>query len=377
MTRTPPRGTSAGRSGRAVSSPGDAVPLTAAAVWALQGHRADPSVSLLLTTRPGPELDPLDRARLRGLAEQARHRLAAHPEYEDAPGNRIYELQDALDALAERVRGPVDQSLALFCSAVCIARFDLPVEVVDRCVIDPTFATRDLIRALHRTPRHVVLLLAPDQARLRDGAGGVLSTVRHGFPRHDRSHRRGTPARESFLREVDQALGAYRRLHPAPLVVAADPPTLAAFRTVSVNTDRLAGTLPRPHLDTPPEQLQARVRPVIEDYLLSRQAEALTLLARRGEQQRVVRGITRAWRAARWERPKMLAVEQGYFQPAHLTDGDTLVPVDTVGVVGAPGVLDDAVDELIEMVLGRGGWIALLADGTLPATSRVALTLHT
>lgn len=48
-----------------------------------------------------------------------------------------------------------------------------------------------------------------------------------------------------------------------------------------------------------------------------------------------------------------------------------------MGELGDPGVLDDAVDELIEAVPGRGGWVALLADGTLPATSRVALTLRT
>jgi hypothetical protein len=50
--------------------------------------------------------------------------------------------------------------------------------------------------------------------------------------------------------------------------------------------------------------------------------------------------------------------------------------VDDVGQVGDPGVLDDAVDELIELVLARGGWVALLTDSTLPAATRVALTLH-
>lgn len=351
------------------------VPLTAAAVLGLQRYRADPSVSLLLSTRLGPDLDRADRAQLRALATQARDRLSAHPEH--GRGNRITDLLDALDGLVEDVRGPVKQAIALFASPAFTARFDLPVTVVDRCVIDPTFATRDLVRALHRTPRHVVLLLAADRARLFDAPYGALAPVSHGFPRSDPGHRRGTPARESFLREVDKSLGAYLRLHPAPLVIVAAQPTLGAFRQISRNTTRLAGTLGGNHLDTPTHDLQTRIRPIIEEYLLSRQADALTLLTQRDGQDRTVHGITRAWLAARWERPEMLAVEQGYFQPARLSaGGDTLQPVDEVGEVGDPDVLDDAVDELIETVLGRGGWIALLADGTLPAATRVALTLH-
>ena len=126
------------------------VPLTAAAVLGLQGYRADPSVSLLLTTRPGPALDPADRARLRALARQARDRLGTQPEH--GAGDRITDLLDTLDALVENVTGPVDRAIAVFASPARVARFDLPVEVLDRCVIDPTFATRDLVRSLHRTP---------------------------------------------------------------------------------------------------------------------------------------------------------------------------------------------------------------------------------
>ncbi len=353
---------------------GAAVPLTAANVLELQRHRCDTSVSLLLTTRPGPDLDAGDRARLRALAARARERLRGHPGSDRDP---IARTLAELDGMVDGLQGPVDRAVALYASPARTARFDLPVEVVDRCVIDPTFATRDLVRSLHRTPRHVVLLLAADRARLLDAAQGALGPVSHGFPRTDEGHRRGAPAREPFLREVDRALGAYLQLHPAPLVVAAAQPTLSSFLQISRNTARLAGTLGGHHLDTPTEGLQARIRPVIEEYLLSRQAEAVALLAQRAGQGRAVHGIADAWLAARWGRAEMLAVEQGYFQPARLTaGGDTLVPVQEVGEVGDPDVLDDAVDELIEAVLDRGGWVALLADGTLPGGARIALTLH-
>lgn len=343
-------------------------PLTADTVLALQDYRAYPSVSLLLPTRPGPQLDAADRARLDALVRQARRRLTD----EGVAGGDV--LADVLTEVAARLEGPVDRAVALFASTARTARVDLPVEVVERCVVDPTFATRDLVRALHRTPRHVVLLLAADQARLLDTTGGSLTEVTTGFPRVDPDHRPGTPARPRFLREVDDALDAYRRVHPAPLVLAAAQPTLSAFRKISRNTARLAGCLTGNHLNTPPAQLRDHIRRMLEDYLRSRQAEALDLLAMRTADGRAVHGIDAAWLAARWERPEMLAVEEGFFHPSRVSpDGDTLMPADDPE---EPDVCDDTVDELIETVISRGGWVALVADGALAQEGRIALTLR-
>jgi hypothetical protein len=343
-------------------------PLTPQTVLALQGHRAYPSVSLLLTTRPGPQLDPRDAARLDALLAEARHRLAA----ERTPGADA--VLAALGEVSTPLAGPVERAVALYASAVTVARVDLPVEVVDRTVVDPTFATRDLVRALHRTPRHVVLLLDADEARLFDGAGDVLTPVRSAFPLVDPHHRVGEPPRLAFQQTVDRALGAHLRVHPAPLVLAGSEPALSSFRWTSRNSQRLAGTVRGEFGDVPGEALRARVREVLEQYLLSRRAEALALLAQRDAEGRAAHGMQEAWTAARWERPEMLMVEQGFFHPARIgADGETLHPADDPH---APDVVDDVVDELIELVLARGGWVALLDDGTLPAGTGVALTLH-
>ncbi len=70
----------------------------------------------------------------------------------------------------------------------------------------------------------------------------------------------------------------------------------------------------------------------------------------------------------------MLAVEEDYFYPARLDSvGDGLIPAEDVD---HPDVIDDVVDELIEIVLSRGGWIALLEPGRLPAGGHLALTLR-
>ena len=79
-----------------------------------------------------------------------------------------------------------------------------------------------------------------------------------------------------------------------------------------------------------------------------------------------------AWLAARTERPEMLAVDGSVSYPARLSDdGGILRPADDVA---HPDVLDDAVDELIELVLTRGGWVAFTTPGALDRHRGAALT---
>jgi Bacterial archaeo-eukaryotic release factor family 3 len=356
----------------ATSTPGRPPPIgagagpTPAQVVRLQAARGYPAVSLLLTTRPAPRMHPDDAARLSALAQEAERRLRE----EGLPGVTGTILPALHELVAQAQNGPTGAAVAAFVSSATQALVRLPVPVVDRVVIDPTFATRDLVRSLHRTPRHVVLLLGAEQARLLDGAGGQLrAATTRAFPLAADGART-----EDFLRRVDRALGTYRALHPNPLVLVGPGKLVAQFAALSRHGHRLAGTVSANVITASLPELTDRVRPVLEQYLLSRQEEALALLDRSQGEDRVVSGMRSVWLAARHERPQMLAVEEGLFYPARVSaDGDWLTPADDVE---HPEVLDDAVDELIEAVLDRGGWIAMVDDGALAAHERVALTLR-
>ena len=357
----------------------DRVPvLTAQQVTELQALRAYPSISILANTRPGPTMHGEDLTTLRSLAASAGRRLAA-----EDPGQLGADPEQLLAAIhamiGEAARRPADRAVALLVSAEYRGRVDLTVPVVNRCVIDPTFATRDLVRALHHTPHHAVLLLSTNEARLLHDRGGRLTPASAGeFPARRRTlgvrRNRADERPADFLRRVDRALGVALRLDPMPLVLVAAEPTASRFHRLSRNTARWAGIVKGSHLHTTAEELAIVTRPVLHDYLRSRAHQALQLIEERAGSGRVLTDINSAWLAARWERPEMLAVEEDYFYPARLgVDGDSLVPTDEVD---HPDVIDDAVDELIEIVLSRGGWIALLAPGDLPGGTRLALTLR-
>ncbi|GAA3273636.1 hypothetical protein Dvina_37505 [Dactylosporangium vinaceum] len=352
----------------------------AAQVTALQQVREYPAVSLLLSTTPAAVLTRADALRLDALAASAVDRLddELQPEAALPAIRRLHRLVE------QARRGPAAHGLAVYASASAESLIRLPIAVRDRAVVDPTFATRDLVRALHRTPRHLVLAFNAGHARLFDAAADtMLPALTSAFPmyRASRTPGRGRgradrPTRAAdaadFYRQVDAALGAYLRLHPAPLVLVGDERATSAFQRVSVNCGRLAGTVRGNLTATGATELAGRIRATIDAYLHRREHEALALLDKRFSAGRVATGMPAAWLAARTGRPEMLIVDETLFYPARLSDdGDTLIPADDIE---HPDVIDDAVDELIELVLTRGGWIAFTRPGILEQHQGVALS---
>ncbi len=355
---------------------------TAAQITALQQVREYPAISVLLSTTPAAQLNRPDALRLDALAAQAVDRVRA----ELQPAAAAPAVRRLRTLLEQARNGPATRALALYASAGTDALLRLPVAVKDRAVVDPSFATRDLVRALHRTPRHLVLAVNSAQARLFDAVGDtLLPALSTAFPLHaersgdarrrgraDRPARAGGSDEVDFYRRVDAALGTYARLHPAPLVLVGDDRATAAFRRVSTNCARLAGTVRGNLTHAATDDLTARIRAVLDTYLHRRQGEALALISERTAADRVASGMPAAWLAARTARPEMLAVDESLYYPARLSDdGDTLTPADDVE---HPDVIDDAVDELIELVLVRGGWIAFTTPGALDDHHGVALT---
>ena len=355
-----------------------AAPTNPRDVLLLQSVRAYPAVSVLMTTTPGHAMTVTDQTRLRGMVDAAVLRLRKTPGAADAT------MLSRLNQLCQTVcQEPPDQAVALFVGPGTARAFRLGVPVVDRVVLEETFATRDLVLALQRTPRHLVLILSSREARLFESVNGHLQpAATHAFPCRAERARRSAPARprlteadtSSFLRGVDRRLGVYRALHPSPLVVVGPAPVVNAYLGLARNAFRLAGTLSGNHVDASLGELSRLLQPVLQRYLASREQEALELLDRRSAQGRVVSTMSRCWLAARTQQPEMLAVEQGLFYPAQVSrDGHTLTPSTELN---DPDVIDDAVDELIEHVLIRGGWVAMVRDGRLHAHEGVALAVR-
>jgi len=90
--------------------------------------------------------------------------------------------------------------------------------------------------------------------------------------------------------------------------------------------------------------------------------------------QRAASTIGEAWLQSQMGRVATLLVEENYHQPARLSENGMLL--DPVEDASAPDVLDDAVDDLVETVLQKGGQAFFFDDGVLEIHGRVAAILR-
>lgn len=349
----------------------------------LSRHRGYPAVSLLAPLqrhRPG---NPEDPVRLRHLASNARQRL----ESELGARNSTAVLARLDETLASLDLDHPPNAVAVFTTATETHTLKLPFPVPERLVIDDTFETRDLVRGFLRHPRYRLLALAEKPARLLERSGSELVEINAaGFPVLVEGARgeplasggyaphssRSDEQRRQFFRQVDQALGTYARSHPLPVVVAGTERDLAFFDEVTAHSEWIIGRLVGSHAHTTPEVLSRLAAPVVDEYLARRGAAAITELAETVGTGRALVGIKPVWDQALTGRGRVLLIEDSFEYPARIVDHH----LEPAGDPEAPGVLDDAVDTLVETVLDHGGEVAFVESGALGEHGPLAMLLR-
>ncbi|MGH2609678.1 MAG: hypothetical protein ACRDHF_11420, partial [Tepidiformaceae bacterium] len=247
--------------------------------------------------------------------------------------------------------------------------------------------------ALHRLPRYRVLVFSEQSGRLLEGTGSALDEVQDAnFPMTwtgARGAMRGPEGAQmqrsnvwdahvkEFLTELARALGEATRAESLPLVLIAPAHILPVFSGVSARSDDVALTIDGFHADASVGAIAELAWPRFEEWLYAQRQVAVEEVAAAGGANRLAAGIDDAWKAARGGQGHKLVVEEGFRQPAILRrDGWELDLVPDDAVVPDRAHLDDAVDELIEMTLDKGGAVEFVDEDALVNEGRVALILR-
>lgn len=336
----------------------DLTPEGAGLLAATGGH---PCVSVLMPTTPAPRMVIADRERLDGLLDDAERRLAA--EVGGDQGRLVQELRRqarlAQDSSTRRAIG-------LFVNHRVSRCWTLPVTVHPKVVVEATFATRDLLRAVHRTPPHLVVRVDEFGARVFWVAGRatLLETVErlpHGSPRpvapstdeaHDRS--------ELWERTAD-CVARIREERPAPLVLAGDEVLVGELKADVRLLTRLAGEVVGTRVDVPDDLFSASAL-CLQDYLHRRGQQTLGALhdAVTTDPARVLAGLDDCWAAVTTRVPGTLVVERGYVHPRPGGEGGRIAS-------------HDLIDDLLELALEAGNLIAFVDDAQLLEFGGIAL----
>ncbi len=352
----------------------------------LQAVRHYPAVTITLPTHRTSPDNKQDPIRVKNLVTEATNRLLG-----EFSRREVEPLLSRLDALVNDIdyRYTLD-GLALFVNRDIGRRFILPFTLPERVVVDETFWTRGLVFALNRTPRYWVLALSEQPTRLFEGVREHLQEITdEGFPMTHTGPggERGLPndpavnrsayrdeRHRQFFRQVSAALTPFISDDPLPLALVGVDRYLAFFREVSPHASAVVTTVTGNHDKTPAHELGKLVWPLVEQNLAIRRAEALKELDAAVGAQKYASTLGEVWRFAHEGRVDVLLVEEDYHQAVQVAgDGMTLTPVDDPAL---PGVLDDAVDEIIAIVLDKGGRVVFVDNGALPQHQRIATILR-
>jgi hypothetical protein len=351
----------------------------------LQAHRDYPSVSLIAPTHRTAPANRRDPIVVKNLVAKALERL--HGEF---PKREVADVVKNLNGLVAKVDWQhLEDGLALFASKAEAHAVTLPFKVKARVQVDATFATRDLVFTLNRTPRYRVLVLTEKPTRLFEGRTTALAEhavapfpMTHTGPGgrdklpggkginisavRDESHRQ-------FFRKVDEALEAVQKADRQPVILVGIDRYLAFYQEIAKDPDSIVGMLAGSEADPGPAALGKATWPVFQAGATQRRTRALTRLGEAVRANRHASGIDQVWRAACDKKVGVLLVERDFAYPADLApDGVTLRPFTGRG----EAALDDAVDELIERVMADGGEVFFYDPGALDLHGQIAAILR-
>ncbi|HZG00305.1 MAG TPA: hypothetical protein VEY71_04845 [Chitinophagales bacterium] len=327
-------------------------------------------------TKPDNLQDPI---RLKNLVREADQRMQTETSKDIAKA-----VSAKLHALVDEINHDYNlDGLALFVNEDMAVYERLPVTVQDRVVIHSTFATRDLLRALHEQESYYVLVLSRERARMIEASNDkVVAELTGAFPidnteqiTHDRTdYARDKDADrliEQFFNIVDKAVQQVRSTKPLPVVLYTEERNHAFYMNVCDNKASVIGHVLLKQVNERATAVVADAWPVVHEANRAANQKRMDEL-RNAPNGTFLSDVNDIWRAINEGRGKTLFVKKGFIQPGRI-NGDVVETVEDVATADRIGLVDDLVDEMIELNTRFGGDAVFLSDGELADFQGLAL----
>jgi hypothetical protein len=326
----------------------------------LKDISSDCCVTIILQThrtRPDNEKDSIV---LKNLVKEAEVRLLST--YEKSSARNII---SKINTLTENINHRHNlESLIIFANEDKAEYTRLPVNVENRVVIDKTFATRDLVRALHQETSYYILVLGRDKARLIEAFNDkVTAEIENGFPITNTDiipaqraeaaiGSRQTNLIREFFNQVDKQLNVVHKENPLPVIICTEESNYSEYLKIADKKEMIASNLFGNRMHEKPHHIVAAAWPVMKKLNDEKNKQRMAELKAAVNSRNFLTDINEIWRAVNKGIGKTIFVKQGYFQPARLENNKIeLISTEDLGRAN----VDDIIDEMIEKNLEFNG----------------------
>lgn len=329
-------------------------------------------VTIILNTHRTKPDNLKDGLTLKNLVKEAETRLLA-----DESKREAKKLIDKLSALVASIDHNFNlESLILFVNENIAQYVRLPISVEDRVVIDHTFATRDLVRALHFEANYYVLVLSQQKVRLIEAFNDkVIEEVGSPFPivntkffstnKAELSNAsRQTNLVNEFFNSVDKEVNTIRKQNSLPVLICSEEGNYHEYLKIADQKNSILETyLNKNRLDEKDHAIVTEAWKIVKEYTKNKNRERKSELIEAVNANKFLSDLTEIWKAVLEGRVQTIFIEQGLFQPAIL-ENNLITPVAEEGRANKE-VIDDIYDEIIETSINFGGDVVFLEKGEL------------
>lgn len=337
----------------------------------LKDIRSDNCITIIMTTHRTKPDYLQDGLHLKNMVKEVENRLNADVGKRDAS-----KLVDRLNKLAEEIDHSQNiETLMLFVNEDIAEYTRLPIPVEDRVVIDESFATRDLIRAMHLETGYYVLVLSQDKIRLIEAMNDkVVQEIGDIFPMENAQFHmtrfegaigaRQTSLIQEFFNKVDKHVNSIRQGNPLPVLICSVDENYHDYLQIADRKHSIFDTyLNKNRIAESAKAIVEEAWKIVEKYTVKRNNERATDLKNAVSANKFLSDTNEIWKAISEGRIQTLFIEQGLFQPARMDNGEiTYVSEEERSDTG---VIDDIYDEMIEANMDYGGDVVFLPKGEL------------
>lgn len=330
------------------------------------------AITIILNTHrtlPENQKDPL---LLKNLIKEAETRLLADMDKREAESliQRLRDLEETIDHRQNL------ESLILFVNENTAEYVRLPIAVEDRVIIDKTFATRDLIRAMHMEASYLVLVLSQQKARLIKASNDkVIQEFGDPFPIENTSFLTSNRAELSnasrltnliseFYNQIDKEVNQLRKENQLPVLICSETSQYHKYLKVadeknSIYDQCLSGN----HDNAKAHHIVTEAWEIVKKYVIEKNNARKAELQKAISSGKFLSDTNKIWQGIQQGSVQTIFIEEGNFQPAKWIDGH--ITYVSPEMRNGKGVVDDIYDELIEANLRQGGDTVFLPKGEL------------
>ena len=338
----------------------------------LKDIHSDNCITIIMTTHRSKPDYLNDGLRLKNLIKEVETRLMADLDKKEAT-----KLLERVNALANTIDHSQNlESLMLFVNEDTAEYTRLPINVEDRVVIDETFATRDLIRAMHLEMHYYILVLSQDKIRLLEAMNDkVIKEVGKPFPIENtqfftKNRAAGAIASKQsslmgeFFNQADKKVNEVRKNNRLPVFICGLEENHSAYLEIADKKHSILDVfLNKNKINDPIHAIVEEAWEVVKEYKVNTNNERKADLKRAVGENKFLSDTNEIWRAISEGKIQTLFIEQGLFQPAIMKNGEIVYVSDEKR--NDKGVIDDVYDEMIEANMDFGGEVVFLPKGEL------------